>query len=397
MSDPRTETSAADLAAAADRAARRGALDEARSLLEQAVASEPAQLGLWMSLAGCRRALGDHAAALAAVEQALALDPRSFVALLMKASLMERLGAPHQAGAAYGVALTQAPPDERTPPQLRATLDHARQVHAQYEEALGASLRQDLGAAAVHSGPAGRRLGAFIDHLAGKRRVYHQEPVRFRYPGLPELEFHDREDFPWLEALEASTEEILAELLAVLGEDAAGLEPYVNYPPGVPLDQWAELNRSPRWSSYHLLRDGLPVEEHCRRCPRTMAAMAPLPRPHVARRSPAAMFSILRPHTRIPPHTGVANTRLVLHLPLVVPEGCGFRVGNETRAWKVGEAWVFDDTIEHEAWNDSDQPRAILMFDLWNPRLSLEERTVIAQVMAAMDVFEGVTPGGDGL
>jgi aspartate beta-hydroxylase len=106
---------------------------------------------------------------------------------------------------------------------------------------------------------------------------------------------------------------------------------------------------------------------------------------------------VLSPHTRIPPHTGVANTRLVLHLPLIVPEGCGFRVGSETRPWKVGEAWVFDDTVEHEAWNDSDDIRIILICDVWNPLLGEEERELIARVMAAMDAFAGATPGGDGL
>jgi aspartyl/asparaginyl beta-hydroxylase (cupin superfamily) len=109
------------------------------------------------------------------------------------------------------------------------------------------------------------------------------------------------------------------------------------------------------------------------------------------------MFSVLQPRTRIPPHTGVANTRLVVHLPLIVPEGCGFRVGSETRAWREGEAWVFDDTIEHEAWNDSDRPRTILICDVWNPRLSGAERDAITSVMNAMDRFSGTAPAADGL
>ncbi|HEX3920301.1 MAG TPA: aspartyl/asparaginyl beta-hydroxylase domain-containing protein [Caulobacteraceae bacterium] len=384
------------LVAAAGRAAQSGAVAEARTLLEQATRVDPANLALWLNLAGCCRAMGDLAAALGAVEAALVLDPRDFVGLLMKASLLERLGAPHQAGAAYGVALTQAPPPELTPPELRGPVDHARRIHARYEEQLGDTLRRGLGAGAA-IGPAARRLNAFIDHLAGRRRIYHQQPARFHYPGLPELEFHDREDFPWLEAFEAATPQIRAELDSVLALDRDGLEPYVNYPPNVPLDQWAELNRSPRWSSYHLLKGGRPVEDHCRRCPRTLAAIAQLPQPRVAGRSPAAMFSILLPHTRIPPHTGVANTRLVVHLPLIVPEGCSFRVGAESRPWRVGEAWVFDDTIEHEAWNGSDAWRAILICDIWNPRLGDEERAMIAEVMAAKDAFEGAAPVDDGL
>jgi aspartate beta-hydroxylase len=128
-----------------------------------------------------------------------------------------------------------------------------------------------------------------------------------------------------------------------------------------------------------------------------MAAIGALPQPTVPGRSPAAMFSVLSPRTRIPPHTGVANTRLVLHLPLIVPEGCGFRVGAETRSWKVGEAWVFDDTIEHEAWNGSDAQRIILICDIWNPHLSREEQTLIISTIAAMDDFAGEISGGAGL
>ena len=92
------------------------------------------------------------------------------------------------------------------------------------------------------------------------------------------------------------------------------------------------------------------------------------------------MFSILEPRTRIPPHTGSNNIRTTVHLPLVVPEGCGFRVGAETRTFVPGAAWAFDDTIEHEAWNDSDEPRAILILDVWNPLLSEAERAMVRAV-----------------
>ena len=120
-----------------------------------------------------------------------------------------------------------------------------------------------------------------------------------------------------------------------------------------------------------------PIAERCSRAPATMEVLSRLPQAQVPLRSPSALFSVLQPRTRIPPHTGVANFRLVVHLPLIVPPGCGFRVGGETREWRIGEAWVFDDTIEHEAWNDSDQPRAILILDVWNPLLTEAERAAV--------------------
>ncbi len=108
------------------------------------------------------------------------------------------------------------------------------------------------------------------------------------------------------------------------------------------------------------------------------------------------MFSLLKPRTRIPPHTGVSNVRLVAHLPLIIPEGCGFRVGNETRQWVPGTAWVFDDTLEHEAWNDSDQLRAILIFDVWHPHLTAAERALITALSAGLNQFTGgAVPASD--
>lgn len=101
------------------------------------------------------------------------------------------------------------------------------------------------------------------------------------------------------------------------------------------------------------------------------------------------MFSILDPQTRIPPHTGPANTRLVAHLGLVVPESCGFRVGGEHRDWRRGEAFVFDDTIEHEARNNSAQTRAILIVDVWAPSLSAAELQLLRALSSRVCEYYG--------
>ena len=113
--------------------------------------------------------------------------------------------------------------------------------------------------------------------------------------------------------------------------------------------------------------------------------MSEVPLAHVATRSPSVLFSLLRPGAHIPPHNGFVNTRLICHLPLVVPGRCTFRVGNEMRDWVEGRAWVFDDTIEHEAWNRSDRTRVILLFDVWRPELSDEERRLVSTMFEAID------------
>jgi aspartyl/asparaginyl beta-hydroxylase (cupin superfamily) len=137
------------------------------------------------------------------------------------------------------------------------------------------------------------------------------------------------------------------------------------------------------------------VDENAARCPKTMRALDSAPQPDQPGRTPAAMFSLLKPMTRIPPHNGVTNTRLVTHLALIIPEACGFRVGNDTRQWVLGKAWVFDDTIEHEAWNDSDKLRVVLIFDIWHPHLSAPERAMITAMTAGLNAFQGGAGGFD--
>ena len=254
---------------------------------------------------------------------------------------------------------------------------------AKLEAALKEAARRALGAGAAREL---RRADRFVERIVGKRAVYHQQPAQFVYPGLPEIEFWDREEFPWLASLEAATSEIREEIVAILDEDPELVAPYIDYP-GAPPEPWVKLNGSTRWGAIHLYFDGREVAWNTARAPKTMAALAHVPQPAAPGRSPMAVFSVLQPKTRIPPHTGVSNTRLVAHLPLIVPDGCGFRVGSETRAWREGEAWVFDDTIEHEAWNQGDRPRTILICDVWNPRLSEPERQTITALMAAIDAF----------
>lgn len=98
---------------------------------------------------------------------------------------------------------------------------------------------------------------------------------------------------------------------------------------------------------------------------------------------------MLRPGHRIEPHTGFLNCRLIGHLSLLTPPGCSFRVGNETRYWERGKAWVFNDTIEHEAFNPTGQTRVILLFEIWRPELSADEQRLISALLEASDNFGG--------
>lgn len=291
---------------------------------------------------------------------------------------------PRKAAPLYRNALKITPPDDRLPPPLRALAAHARAAVERDARALRDALDAKLaGIRARHQGADFRRFYQARDAVAGLAKIYRQEPTMLDFPELPPIEFYPRDMFPWLAELEASTDAILDELKRVIREDDPEFYPYVNHPPGAPVNQWAALNHSRKWSAYFLWQDGAPVGPHCRRCPATTEVLSRMPLAGVDGFAPSAFFSTLDPGAHIPPHTGATNTRLVCHLPLVVPEGAAFRVGAQTRPWKKGEAWVFDDTIEHEAWNKSGELRVILIFDIWNPLLSEAERELIGAMMLA--------------
>jgi hypothetical protein len=331
------------------------------------------------------RAEGDLPAALDAVSGALRVDPLGFMPLLLKANLLEKLGREAEAGETYGYALAQAP--AAVPPHLQAMVAHAKERHEAHVAVVGARLAGAAQAAPLTETEQGR-LGRFNSNILRKTRPWHSEPTHFHYPGLREREYHDRALFPWLERLEAATGAIAEDFQRVMAAERAELVPYIQYPDDVPLRQWAALNRNKAWTAIHLVRNGVTVEANARHCPAVMGLLGTLEQPVIPRRGPNAMFSLLAPGAHIPPHVGVANTRLVCHLPLIVPPGCWFRVGGETRLWEPGKAWIFDDTIEHEAMNPTGELRVILIVDTWHPDLSGAERGAVAAVMAATDPSE---------
>ncbi|MFT4076358.1 MAG: aspartyl/asparaginyl beta-hydroxylase domain-containing protein [Asticcacaulis sp.] len=357
----------------------------AQHLLSELIGNPAEPIDTWLMLASVYRAGGRLNDALTTLDRALSREPRHFLALLMRASVLERLGNP-EAPEAYGIALELMPAEVAFDPATQKAIEKARQVHDTYI-AERRSIVMAAGADALTDASLTEKWAAerFIDDALRVKRRFHQEPAQFYYPGLPAIEFYDRGYFPWLQALESQWEAIRDELLSVIDEDLSGFAPYIQYADRLPLDQWRQLNRNPDWSAFHLIDGGGLNAKNASRCPKTLRALAPLPQPRIPGRGPSAMFSALKPHTRIPPHTGISNTRLVVHLPLIVPKNCGFRVGNEVRNWVPGQAWVFDDTIEHEAWNDSDEVRSILIFDIWSPFLSLSQQVTVTQIMTAMD------------
>jgi aspartate beta-hydroxylase len=375
----------------------RGDAAGAQALLQKAVNQDPSQASIWLNLAVALRGLNYADQEMSAIDQALALEPHNYRAMLQKASLHEIQGERRAAATAYRQALQSVPTGTLPPQSMRPVFEHALQFVAANDRDLEKFLEGRLqGLRARYASEPLQRFDRCLQILLRKQPIYRPQPSFMYFPRLPALEFHERSDFPWLDSIEAATDDIRAELINLIQEGPAVLSPYVNTEASITLPQWRELNHSRRWGVYNLWWQGIPFPDHIARFPRTVAAFEKWPRCEVSGCSPTAVFSILDAKTRIPAHTGVSNTRLIVHLPLIIPPGCGFRVGSERREWHAGKAFIFDDTFEHEAWNDSDEPRAVLILDIWNPHLTEAEREMVRRVTADVGEFYGTSSYREG-
>jgi aspartate beta-hydroxylase len=317
---------------------------------------------------------------LEAIDRALAKDPRDVGALIRKADHLAARGDLRAASAYYlqAVKVAQSAPLSA---ELQREVARARAACDGLASQIERVIRERI---AGNGPPSTSRFAESLDMLFGHKQPYVQQPQYYYFPGLPQIQFYDRRQFPWLDAVEAASPAIREELEGVMRERDA-FRPYVQSDPARPRNAQAGMADNPDWSAFYLVKDGATIETNAARCPRTMAALSQVPLPRISGRTPSVLFSLLRPGAHIPAHNGFINTRLICHLPLVVPRGCAFRVGNDIREWMEGRAWLFDDTIEHEAWNRSDSTRVVLLFDVWRPELTADERALVTAMFEALD------------
>ncbi len=381
-------------------ALQRGDPAAARAGLERVTATGLANAQIWLILASALRQLGDRSAEERALDAVLKLDPRAVRALIMKGDLKAAAGDDRGASGFYKAALRVAASGAaKLPADLAAEVERVRRASAQADQRYRAHLEGTLERAGITRGQRSKHFQQSLDILFGEKRVYLQQPSAYYFPGLPQIQFYEREQFDWTPVVEAATADIRHELYALLEQDGL-FRPYMVSDPNRPPSGYHGLVDNPQWSTLYLWENGGPVPGVADRCPRTLEAMRAVPLPHITTRAPSILFSLLRPGARIPAHTGVMNARLICHLPLIVPQPSGFRVGNETRAWEEGRLLVFDDSIEHEAWNDSSEDRVVLIFDIWRPELSEADRHAVTAIFAAVDAYPGdaqsITPRSQG-
>jgi aspartate beta-hydroxylase len=373
---------------AAFAALNRGDYRAASEQFARVLAAGAADAAVWFGVALARRHLGATAEENDALERSLALDPNYLPALIRRGDLYLEQGSTVAAAAYYRAAVRLAASQPSLPAQWRREVERAdaaaRRLAGEFERHLTATL-------GVHGlGEQGtERFQRAMDLLFGRRQIYQQQPKHFYFPELPQIEFYDRRDFPWAGALEEASGRIRAELSALLAA-GGGFEPYIQKAPHRPNFNANPLLDSLDWSAFYLIRDGHEVAQNTGRCPNTMTALRQVPLCRITGRTPSVLFSLLRPGTRIRPHHGYTNARLICHLPLIVPADCGLRVGSRTHNWREGELVIFDDSMEHEAWNLSKEVRVVLLFDVWRPELTDKERLLVATTLETVRQLEGL-------
>ena len=386
---PLTAAEAEQVAREGIAALHRGDAASARAAFERLSISGQAGTRIGLLLAQACRMLGDEAAEAAALDRLLDSEPKNIPALLMRGELHARGEDRRAATSFFQAALGAARAAGQLPPALAAQLDRAADYVRDSGQDYQTHLERSLAERGGDPTAAGPRFAEALDILVGRKSIQLQQPSIFYFPGLPQKAFYDAADFEWASEIEAATPAIRAEAAALLAEGAE-FRPYVEQEKNRPRRDFHGMHGDPSWGAFHLWQDGAPVADNAARCPRTMAALERVPMTRMGRRTPAALFSLLRPGARIPPHHGMLNTRLICHLPLIVPPGCWLRVGNDRRSWEEGRLMIFDDSLEHEAMNPSDALRVVLLFDIWRPELDEAERRAVAAMFETIDAYGGV-------
>ena len=357
----------------------------ARDLAQRAVELGLDDTTVWGVVALANRDLADYENAHLTADRAIARDPRNARAYIVKADAFYAQSNMKAAAAFYRQALMINPLHPDMVQEIRVEFLRAHTRVQELQQAFADHMTREV-QPLLDEPESTSRMQEAVDLLLGKRKKYYPKPRHIMYPGLPIHEFYPRDPFPWLEALEAKTEAIQAELQNLIS-GGSEFNAYLESNTERPAFDSHGMADNDDWGALYLWRNGEPVPENQALCPVTTEAMNALPLVFSGQRCPNILFSRLRPGAKIPPHNDMVNTRLIGHLPLIIPEDCGFRVGNSTCTWNVGEAFLFDDTIEHEAWNNSSEDRFVLIFEVWRPELTEAEQRLSTRMLTAVDSY----------
>lgn len=329
---------------------------------------------------------------------ALERSPSFVVARLFLGTALERQGKDAEAVRQYYQAISLARSaggwldDATTPAPLRAAVKHAT---AYVHERRGRLLRETMASLRDRYGRSEMtRVERCLANFLGEIRISpgrsEQRPTFLYFPGLPDPPVFDPAIFEWADDIAARTDAIVEELEPAL-RSQSGVVPFLGANAGSDSSYLGPVHQdaTAKWDGLFFYRHGKRHNDVHAACPVTSAILDSTTLVRIPAHAPEALFSLLGPGSHIRPHTGVTNTRIVTHLPLIVPPDCAIRIADHTHHWRKGECLMFDDTFEHEAWNRSDQLRVILLFDVWNPYMTDAERMAISDLVVRVGELNG--------
>ncbi len=366
-----------------------GRADDAANGFQQIISRGGGNRDIWLGLALARQGQARPEQMIEALDNVLLEDPTNLRALLMKGDAIWDSGRHAEAATLYNyirklvpdVNMVEGPARQMVERVVARLQSHNTGIRAHLDDYFRD--RQPAEANAYERARFERAKGL----LFGERQRYSQEPRSFFYPELPDREFYESQDYAWTQKLIAAEAQIRKEFEAVSQQPGA-FTPYIHASGNVPIDRNNPLLDNDDWSAVHIQKNGEVNAEFAALMPSVLEALSEAPLEEIDQRGPTVLISRLAPGARIPPHTGYLNTRLTCHLPIVVPDGCGLRCGNETRHWKSGEVMMFNDSIDHEAWNNSAEERFVLIFFVWRPELSAADRVMIRSLLEGVDSYQ---------
>lgn len=387
----------------AELAEHRGDAEQAMACVRQARDGQPDEPELGLQLAEWQARAGQLAEAVATIEQVLQLHPQHFVAWLALGEALELAGRPELAararfqgvnrGQKAGYLLNMQSTPSAWQPVIGRIIAQVNAAHQHCVDEALADLRGRFGAAELKR--VDRAAAGYLRREQHAPPNPHQAPKFFFFPGLPDGPYHDPYLHPWTHTLVDAWQQIREEAQALLHTEGA-LEDFLGFKAGQSTEGYlGGAGPKPAWDAFFFYRHGQVYESNHQRAPKTSALLKAADLCHVAGQAPEVCFSVLQPGTHLMPHYGVTNTRLVMHLPLIVPPDCALNVlGEGVHEWREGVPMMFDDSFQHEAWNRSDRPRMILLMDCWNPHLSAIEREATRHLIEQISTFENIEPGG---
>lgn len=366
--------------------------------LQRAAQSSPDEAQVHLTLGSAYLAARRLDEARTTLARCLELAPKAYVARLQYAIALEQSGDAKTALPNFFGAIMQAQEqgrwmsDASTAPMLRAQVKHAMRVTYEGRKRLFEAL---LAPHVARHGEAemarvAKCLKIYLGEIPPNYPDTRQIPKFLYFPDLPAATYFDRKLFAWYEILESRWTDVRDEMKAVLHEPDA-LAPFLGDHPPEAMKSYLGGIENPVWDAYFFYRHGDRFDAHHARCPLTSAALESLPTlVRIRDHAPEVCYSVLTPGTHILKHRGVTNTRLVTHLPLIIPEKCAISVGGEEKVWREGEVFSFDDTYEHEAWNRSDKTRVVMLMDVWNPYMTAAECEAVTGLIEGIGDFNEV-------